>query len=199
MAKQADDLSTSITLITLAAARVLATETLLSKRYAEAQILKWLHDGLIRWQYERVFGIQGPNRTLAQEAEGLWSYKTVMDFEEGLARKVTCYRADRRTPVRHIDVIGIRVAREDIEHQLAQIPRVQLGIVASQQSLPKKKPPAETSSQAKLSAKERLYAEFEGARQPIDLKAIAKRQKIKLKTVQNRYSEWKRLPKRPDK
>jgi hypothetical protein len=111
------------------------TETLLSKRYAEAQILKWLHDGLIRWQYERVFGIRGPDRTLKQEAEKLWSHRTVADFEESLARKVTCYHADRRTPLRYINVVGIRVAREDIERQLAQIPRVQLGAVAPQEQL----------------------------------------------------------------
>jgi hypothetical protein len=142
MAETAPDPST-ITLITLEEARALVTATLLSGGYAKARLIKWLHDGLIGWQYEHVFGIRGPKLTFEQEAERVWSHKTLVDFKEGLARKVTC-----QSPLRYVTVIGIRVVREDIERELARMPRTQFWTAQN----PPKKPSVAASMPAPVTA-----------------------------------------------
>ena len=131
-----DDNTTPITLISLLVARDLVVETLLSPPWAEQLIIKWLYLRRVRWQYEMVVGQAAPGRTLEQEAEALWAQPTrvLVDWQEGCARKVTVYRKDKvgcLRPVRYITVIGIRVVREDIEHQRAQTLRTLLGNVAA--------------------------------------------------------------------
>jgi len=136
MAQKAGDDSTPITLISLLATRDLVVETLLSPQWAGLQIIKWLHLRRVRWQHEMVVGQPGPGRTLEQEAKDLWAQPTrvLVDWQGGCAHRVTVYRKDKAgclTPVRRVTVIGIRIVREDIERQLAQMPRALLGSVAA--------------------------------------------------------------------
>jgi len=132
-----DDDTTPITLISLPTARELVVETLLSPPWAEQLIIKWLYQRRrrVRWQYEMVLGQPAPGRTLEQEAEALWAQPTrvLVDWQESCARRVTVYQKDSGClkPARYIVVIGIRVAREDIERELAQMPRALLGSVAA--------------------------------------------------------------------
>jgi hypothetical protein len=142
-----DDNTTAITLISLAAARELVVETLLSAPWAKQLIIKWLYLRRVRWQYEMVLGQPAPGRTFEQEAEDLWAQPTrvLVDWQEGYACRVTVYRKDRAgclKPLCRITVIGIRVVREDIERQLAQMPRALLGSVAAGKQLkPLEDPP----------------------------------------------------------
>jgi hypothetical protein len=62
------------------------------------------------------------------------------------------------------------------------------------------KPQAKSAPQTKESSiKARLFDEFKHAPRPINLNDISKRLNVKLKTVQNRYGEWTRLPQKPGK
>jgi len=154
MAEKAADNSTPITLISLLAARDLVAKSLLSPKWAELQILKWLQEGLVRWRYKKVVGQPGPDRTLEKEAEELWSspHRTLTDFSESFARKPTLYREDRVAhhlrPVRHIVVIGIYLVQEDIEFRLAQITSALHGEVPARDlGVPSEPPPVTEESQ----------------------------------------------------
>jgi hypothetical protein len=135
MAGTSDD-TTPITLISPVAARDLAVESLLSPRWTELQIIKWLHQRRVRWQYEIVVGQPRPGRTLEQEAEALWAQPTrvLVDWQEGCAHRVTVYRKDKTgclKPLRRVTVVGIHIVREDIERELAQMPRTLVGSIAA--------------------------------------------------------------------
>jgi hypothetical protein len=212
-----DDNTTPITLISLAAARDLVVETLLSAPWAEQLIIKWLYQGHVGWQREMVLGQPGPGRTLDQEAEDLWAQptKVLVDWQQGYACRVTVYRKDKAgclKPLRRVTVIGIRVVREDIERQLAQMSRVLVRSAAAgnQSKLPKEKPKLQTAS---VQPKDWLFGEFDRVSCPVGeqaeyLRDIHERinkdksvrgRPVKLKTIQNRYAEWKELPKRRPK
>jgi hypothetical protein len=100
-------------------------------------IIKWLHRRLIRWQYyERPMGLPAPGRTLEQEAAALWAQptKVLVDWQGSCARRVTVYRQEKAgclRPARYVTVIGILVAREDIERELAQMPRTSVESVTA--------------------------------------------------------------------
>jgi hypothetical protein len=154
MAGTSDD-TTPITLISPAAARDLVAEALLSPPWAEQSIIKWLHRRLVRWQYTMVLGQPAPRRTLEQEAEALWAQPTrvLVDWQEGCARRVTVYQVhkQRMKPARYVIVIGIRVVREDVERELARMPRTLVGSTAAAnppappENSPPKQPPRKTT------------------------------------------------------
>src|SRR5262245_58184343 len=217
MAPKAAENPTSITLISLAAARDLVVETLFSPPSTEQLIIKWLHLRRVRWRYEMVLGQPASRRTLEQEANDLWAQPTrvLVDWQEGYACRVTVYRKDKDgclKPARRVTAIGIRIVREDIERQLEQMPGVLVGNVAAG-NRPKpseEKPGLRTVG---IQAKNWLFKEFERVPCPVDGQATylhdiherinkdksVQGRPVKLKTIQNRYAEWKELPKKPPK
>jgi len=137
--------------ITLLAARDLVVETLLSPPWAEQLIIKWLYQRRVGWQYEMVKGQPAPGRTLEQEAEALWAQPTrvLVDWQESYACRVTVYRKDTGClkPACRVTVIGIRVVRENIERELAQMPSALLeSVAAGNQSRPPPRPAPSPSS-----------------------------------------------------
>src|SRR5262249_16744952 len=104
----------------------LITERNLTSLYSMPQLMLWLHQKHVRWTYEGVYGVPSRRgRTLEQEAENLWSSlrlleseRVEVDLEENLARKPMVVDASGKILV-YLIVIGIRVAKEDIERELA--------------------------------------------------------------------------------
>jgi hypothetical protein len=144
MAK-ADGKSSPVTWITLSVARDLAIPVIHSPRYAEPQIVKWLHLKRIRWRYVNVYGLAEEGRSLEQEAKELWATrpsKVLVEWEESFACKPTRfhYRPGRDIrPLGHITVIGIEIVREDLERTLETLERGEVAPISSPPA-PKPKP-----------------------------------------------------------
>jgi hypothetical protein len=153
MAKAADNSST--TWIPLWVARDLATSVILSPRYAEPQIVKWLHLKRIRWRYVNVYGLAEEGRSLEQEAEELWATrpsKVLVEWKESFACKPTRfhYRPGRDIrPLGYITVIGIEIVRENLERELKALKRDDVAEpllpAAPEPSDPSHEPPAPAS------------------------------------------------------
>jgi hypothetical protein len=134
--------------IPLVAARDLVIVVIRDRMRAEGLVLKWLHQGRVRWWYAHVDGLPGYHitpgqppvppqslvpRTLEEEVRNLWSSpaRILVDWQNGIVRKATHYGADGRTPKRDITVFGIDVAKEDIEAQLALLCGVVQGMMGA--------------------------------------------------------------------
>jgi hypothetical protein len=93
--------------------------------------------------------------------------------------------------------------REDRRLTLTGVAAVgQVGALATEVSPESEasKPQAKGAPRTKkTSIKTRLFDTFDRAPRPIDLKSISKDLNVKLKTVQNRYSDWLKLSRKPAK
>ena len=92
---------------------------MLTRAYVGPQIVKWLWQKRVRWTFVRVFGVPRAGWSLDQEARALWDHsphKVLVDYEQSSAHKPAIFPSGGKG---YITVIGIRVAREDIETVLA--------------------------------------------------------------------------------
>jgi hypothetical protein len=108
-----------VTWISLQAAREIVTVVMLTRSYAGPQIVKWLWQKRVRWTFVKVFGVPRTGWSLDQEARALWDHhphKVPVDYEQSSAHKPVIFPSGGKG---HITIIGVRVAKEDIEAALA--------------------------------------------------------------------------------
>jgi hypothetical protein len=132
MAKKADGES-STTWISLSVARDLATPVILSPRFAEAQIMKWLHYEKIGWRYITAYGLPRQGRTKEQEADKLWlehPERVLIEWRESFARKDLQKGVDGKI-LYYVIVVGIEIVREDLERMLKALRRDEVAEVPS--------------------------------------------------------------------
>ena len=92
---------------------------MLTRAYVGPHIVKCLWQKRVRWTFVRVFGVPRAGWSLDQEARALWDHsphKVLVDYEQSSAHKPAIFPSGGKG---YITVIGIRVAREDIETVLA--------------------------------------------------------------------------------
>ena len=92
---------------------------MLTRAYVGPQIVKWLWQKRVRWTFVKVFGVPRTGWSLDQEAGALWDHsphKVLVDYEQSSAHKPVIFSSGGKG---YITVIGVRVAREDIEAALA--------------------------------------------------------------------------------
>jgi hypothetical protein len=152
MAK-ADDKSSTVTWITLSVARDLAIPVFQTARYAEPEIVKWLYAKRPRWRYVKVYGLPEQGRSLEHEAQKLWAtnpHRVLVEWKEGFAYKPTRLHLSRQKGKRflgYIIVVGIEIAREDLERELKVLKRDD---VADAQAAPAIEPQAIADSSPPL-------------------------------------------------
>jgi hypothetical protein len=113
VAKAGAKSTSPIVWLSLAQALALVTEIYLSPSYAKRLLTKWLQAGRIRWQSRAFDGFIPKGLAWQAELPSLWSDPDCLwiYWDEGRVRKVV---RQREGPPYRFDVIGIRLARDDI-------------------------------------------------------------------------------------
>jgi hypothetical protein len=109
----------NITWISLQEARNIVIAVMLTQAYAIPTISKWIAQKRVRYIWMEVFGVPRMGWSLDQEARAVWDerpHRVLLDYKQSSAHKPVHYPNGWKG---YITIIGIRVAREDIEAALA--------------------------------------------------------------------------------